>query len=237
MATPTGGNVPTSVSYAQSIAFSAYGLLLKQKEVVEVTEYRGYTDANTAKTDAAAFFADTTGQTQLFHPISGNGFVMASVMTGSLTTAVAHRVNEANMWAITVTTTTYSWTAPTGSAWTETRPAAGNGFTSGIGKAKRVLTVVEGNPLVSSENTSTQEWRGCTAAEAATLVANCPADSLTTYTFKCTRIATELGRFEAQEGTRYTMESRYISDAEGYSVTKHTTTITVSGSNWSKVNS
>lgn len=226
-------NVTLSVQHGQSIAFSAYGIILKQKEVVTVVEERGYTTAEAAAAAAAAAFSDSTGQTTLYHPTSGGGFVMAAVMTGSLTTAVAHRVNEANMFSVTKTTTAYSYTAPSGSSWTATRPAAGNGFASSSSRARRILTEISGYALIATETSTTIEWRGCTPTEAALLLANCPQDSLTDHEYKCVRIATELGRFTAQTGTRYNTQTRYISDAEGWSVSRTQTTITVSGTNWS----
>lgn len=227
--------VGISVAHGSSIAFAAYGLSLKQREKTTVTEYRAQSEAS-AKELAASLFSDTTSQITLFHASQGGGFVMASVMTGKITTAVAHRVNEAGMWNVTATEVEYYWTAPDGTGgWSTVRPAAGNGFVSGISRARRVLTEVNGNALISTESTSTLEWRGCTASEASALVANCPTDTLTNHEWKCTRFFDVLGRFTAQEGTRYTTDSRYVSDAEGYSVSRHITTITVSGSNWSKV--
>jgi len=231
----TGHEVPISKSVGQSVAFSAFGILLKQREVVEVTEYRGYADDDTAKDEADEMFADSSAITTLYHATTGGGFVMASVLTGTMTTAVAHRANEANMWVVTKTKTTYSYNAPTGSAWTTTRPAAGDGFVTGISRSVKVLTEVQGNALRATESASTKEWRGCTAAEASSLVANCPSDSLTNHTYRCVRIATEIGRFEAQSGTRYSMDSRFVSDAEGYNVTMTTTTVSVSGDNWTLV--
>lgn len=220
-----------TISYGQTIAFSAYGLILKQKEVTEVTEIRAYTSYATAKAAAEGYFSDTSTQITLYHTTDGGGFVMASVMGGSIQTATASRVSEAGFYTVTVTKITYDNTG-SHSGWTTTRPAAGAGFVSGISRTKRGLTNVEGNQLWATETHNVREWRGCTAAEAASLVANCPADSLTDQTYKCMRIATEIGRYVAQVGTRYSTDSRYISDAEGYSVTRTTTTITVSGSNW-----
>lgn len=226
--------VGISVSHGVSIAFSAFGLTLKQKEITTVTEYRAESEAS-AKALAASLFNDTTSKITLFHASEGGGFVMASVMTGKLTTATAHRANEAGMWNVTQTEVEYTWTTPDGTGgWSTTRPAAGGGFMSGISRARRVLTTVQGNELVATETTSTREWRGCTASEANSLIINCPNDTLSNKVFVCIRIATEIGQFTAQEGTRYTTDSRYVSDAEGYSVSRHQTTITVSGTNWRK---
>ena len=228
-------DVELSVSHGQTIAFSAFGILLKQKEVVKIVETRGYMDASSAQTAAAAAFADTTVMKTLYHSTTGGGFVMASVLTGALTTAVAQRANEANMWKVIKTTTTYSYTAPSGSSWSETRPAAGSGSVVSISNSRRVLTSIEGYTLFALETTSTREYRGCTAAEANSLLTNRPADTLADHVWKCVRVATELGRVTIQTGTRYTVDSRFVSDAEGYNVSVHETTITASGTNWSQV--
>lgn len=227
--------VELSQSHAQSIAFSAFGILLKQREVTTVTEYRGYTDAATAETAAAGYFADTTAMTTLYHATTGGGFVMASVMTGTLTTAVASRVNEANMWRVVKTATTYSYTSPSGSSWSTTRPSAGTGQIVSISNSRTAVTTVQGNTLFIQETVSTREWRGCTAAEANTLLNGRPSDTLADETWVCRHISTEIGRATIEVGTRYTMDSRFVSDAEGYNVSMHTTTRTASGSNWSKL--
>lgn len=228
-------DVELSVSHGQTIAFSAFGILLKQREVTKIVETRGYMDETTAQTAAAAAFADTTVMTTLYHSTTGGGFVMASVLTGAITTAVAQRANEANMWKVVKTTTTYTYTAPTGSSWSTTRPSAGTGNIISISNSRRSVTTVQGNTLYIQETTSTREWRGCTATEANTLLDGRPSDTLSDEIWVCKRITTEIGRATIQVGTRYTMDSRFVSDAEGYNVSLHTTTLAASGSNWSKL--
>ena len=227
-------DVELSVSHGQTIAFSAFGILLKQREVTKIVETRGYMDETTAQTAAAAAFADTTAMTTLYHGTTGGGFVMASVLTGAITTAVAQRANEANMWKVVKTTTTYTYTAPTGSSWSTTRPSAGTGNIISISNSRRAITTVEGYTLFAQETTSTREYRGCTAAEANSLLTNRPADTLADHVWRCVRVATELGRVTIQTGHRYTVDSRFVSDAEGYNVAIHDTEITASGTNWSQ---
>ena len=227
-------DVELSVSHGQTIAFSAFGKVLKQREVTKITETRGYMDGATAQSAAAAAFADTTTMVTLYQATSGGAFVMASVITGSITTAVAQRANEANMWKVVKTQTTYSWTAPSGNSWSTTRPAAGNGNIVSISTSRRVVTTVEGNTLYQNETTSTREYRGCTAAEANSLLLNRPTDTLSDHIWHCTHLSTELGRVTIQTGHRYTVDSRFVSDAEGYNVSIHDTEITAGGSNWSE---
>ena len=228
-------DVELSVSYGQTIAFSAFGKVLKQREVTKITETRGYMDGATAQTDAAAAFADTTTMVTLYQATTGGGFVMASVITGSITTAVAQRANEANMWKVVKTQTTYSWIAPSGNSWSTTRPAAGTGAIVSISTSRRAVTTVDGYTLFQNETTSTREYRGCTAAEADYLLVNRPADTLSDHVWICVRIATEIGRVTIQTGHRYTVDSRFVSDAEGYNVSIHDTEITASGTNWSQL--
>jgi hypothetical protein len=227
--------VPLSVSHGQTIAYSANGLLLKQKEVVEVTEVRGYTNAASAKAAAAAAFSDTSKIINLFHTTQGGGFVMASVLSGNITTAVASRANEANMWRVVKTKSTYTHVAPVGGEWSTTRPSAGYGNIVSISNSQRIVTQVEGYTLFAEEVTSTREYRGCTAAEADNLLRNRPADTLVNAVFVCKKIATEIGRVTTQVGKRYTVDSRYVSDTEGLNVSVHETTITVSGTSWSRL--
>ena len=228
-------DVELSVSHGQTIAFSAFGILLKQREITKITETRGYMDGTSAQTAAAAAFADTTVMTTLYHPTTGGGFVMASVLTGAITTAVAQRANEANMWKVVKTTTTYSYTSPSGSSWSTTRPSAGTGNIISIGNSRTAVTTVEGYTLFAQETTSTREYRGCTAAEANYLLQNRPADTLADHVWVCRVVATEIGRVTIQTGHRYTVDSRFVSDAEGYNVSIHDTEITASGTNWSQL--
>jgi len=234
MATITA-DVELSVSHGQTIAFSAFGILLKQKEVTKIVETRGYMDATTAQNAAAAAFSDTTAILTLYHPTTGGGFVMANVLTGAITVAVAQRANEANMWKVIKTTTTYTHTYPGGSSWSGTRPSAGSGNIISISNSRRAITTIEGYTLFAQETTSTREYRGCTAAEANFLLLNRPADTLSDHVWRCVRVATELGRVTIQTGHRYTVDSRFVSDAEGYNVAIHDTQISASGTNWSQV--
>ena len=232
--------VEISVSHGQTIAFSAFGILLKQREVSKITEIRGYMDEATAQTAAAAAFADTTTMVTLYHATTGGGFVMASVLTGAITTAVAQRANEANMWKVVKTTTTYTWTAPTGHGWSTSRPASGTGAITSISTSRQAVTTIEGYTLFLTTTTSTREIRGCTAAEANAILTGRPSlifpnDTLADEVWHCVRVATELGRVTIQAGHRYTLDSRFVSDAEGYNVSIHDTYITASGTNWSKV--
>lgn len=228
-------DVELSVSHGQTIAFSAFGILLKQREVVKIVETRGFMDETTAQTAAAEAFEDTTAMTTLYHSTTSGGFVMASVQTGAITTAVAQRANEANMWKVVKTTTTYTYTSPSGSSWSTTRPSAGTGNIISISTSRASITTVEGYTLFAQETTSTREYRGCTAAEANFLLANRPADTLEDHIWVCRRVATELGRVTIQTGHRYTVDSRFVSDAEGYNVAIHDTEITASGTNWSQL--
>ena len=228
-------DVELSVSHGQTIAFSAFGILLKQREVTKIVETRGFMNETTAQTAAAAAFADTTAMTTLYHSTTGGGFVMANVLTGAITTAGAQRANEANMWKVVKTTTTYTYTSPSGSSWSTTRPSAGTGNIISISNSRRAITTVQGYTLFAQETTSTREYRGCTAAEANSLLVNRPADTLADHIWRCVRVATELGRVTIQTGHRYTVDSRFVSDAEGYNVSIHDTEITASGTNWSQL--
>lgn len=236
MSVPANATVKTTVAKSRSIVYSANGLLLFQGETVTTTEYRGL-DEGAACAMVASGFSDQSSTVTYYHSL-GDGVANATVTVGTYTSVTAQRINEAGFWRAIETKIEYEPIIPTGSGWTTTAPAAGNGITGSVARKRSVVTVVEGYSLVLMEETTTTEWRNCTAAQVGTLINGIPPDTMTVKTFICRQIATEIGRHMAEAGTRYSRQARYISATEGWTVTQECTTISLDGSlspNWSQL--
>lgn len=235
MSVPANATVKTTVAKARSIVYSANGILLFQGETVTTTEYRGL-DETTACGMVTSGFSDTTHPVTYYHSLS-DSVAHATVTEGKYTSVTAQRINEAGFWRAIETKIEYAPIIPTGSGWTTTAPASGNGIVGSVAVKRSVVAVVEGNPLVLKEETTTTEWRNCTAAQVSTLINGIPQDTMTVKTFICRAISTEIGRHMAEAGTRYSRQARYISATEGWTVSQECTAISMDGSlspNWSQ---
>ena len=223
---------------ASSIAYCANGLILRQVQAVETVEYVGLTK------DAAYLLAtlssDATTTTIYYHGLgskTGSGssatyseYAACGVTTGAKTDYVASRANAADGWKVTATTTTYTAGATTG--WTTTRPTAATttGIETGRTPSSAYLFAYNNNPIYSTEQTITTEYRFLTKAEADTKVANNNTNN------------TVMGRWlygtstvyaYTWKGTVSSAVSRYIDHDNGYTVTVTTKTLGASGNNWS----
>lgn len=111
--------VPLTSHAPTSIAYSAHGLILRQKESVTVSEFRSLTQAAADK--LATRSSDSTTTTVYYKQISESGeYAAVAITTGSKTDYVPSRANEADGWHVTKTVTDYSAAAATG--WSTTRP-------------------------------------------------------------------------------------------------------------------
>ena len=210
--------------------------LIKQIETVTTIEHRGLTQSA-----AEGLCSPTTTdlvQTTWYKTIDGE-VKSFTATTGSKKDWTIARDGDSEAFTATERTTLWVMNPSSPSGWSTTNPSGGgggggsSGFVSGLSRTRRILTEVSGNELIATETDETTEWRGLSAAEAAYLVNTCPADSLVDREYVCRRIATEIGRYTAQSGTRYSIQARFVSDTEGWSVTRTQTTIAVAGSNWS----
>ena len=224
--------VKTSVSKGQCIIYSANGLTLVQTETVTITEYRAESETSAAAL-VSSLYSDDSGTATLYHT-TGGGCAIATVKTGSITTAAAHRANEAGFWTVVATKTEYDHVGSDNS-WTTSHPAAGNGFTSSQSVAKRILAGGDGNPLRETETVTTTEWRNLTAAQVATLISGLPNDTMSEETWHRTHLATEVEKCVVMVGDRYARNARFVSETEGWTLTQTLTNLAVSGSNWSRV--
>ena len=215
--------------------------LIKQIETVTTIEHRGLTQG--AAEDLCSASTTNLVQTTYYKTIDGE-VKSFTATTGSKKDWTISRDGDSEAFTATERTTAWSMSPTTPTGWSTTNPSVGggggggggsSGFVSGLSRTRRILTEVSGNELIATETDETTEWRGLSATDAASLVTNCPADSLVDRVYKCTHLATEIGRYTAQSGARYSIQARFVSDTEGWSVTRTQTTIAVAGSNWSLV--
>ena len=172
----------TSLQSGSTIAYSANGLILRQREEVKTEECRGLTEA------AATLLKglDSDGTTSIIHykAIGSNGeYAAVGIITGTKVTVSAFRANEAAGWNAVITTVTFSATDADG--WTTTRPssASSTGIVIDYEKtAERLSSVLKNGGstaadygiavLYQNAAITTREYRLLTQDEAATLVAS-----------------------------------------------------------------
>ena len=139
-----------------TIAYSQYGLILRQREVADVWECHGLTE-NAAKL-LIDLENDMTSNTTYFRDVGDNGeYAVVTIITGTKTTVVAMRENEAAAWKATITTVTYSATDANG--WSTTRPTETVGITTGVRRTSKQLYNFQGNILFQNCETKTIEYR------------------------------------------------------------------------------
>ena len=161
--------VPLTSHAPTSIAYSANGLILRQRESVTVSEFRGLTKAAADK--LATRSDDTTTTTIHYKAISeSGGYAAVAITTGSKTDYVPSRANEADGWHVTKTVTVYSAAAATG--WSTTRPtAATSGIVVSEDADKQFLANSLGTSIFQNTSTVVKEYPFLTYAEAQAKVA------------------------------------------------------------------
>lgn len=162
--------VPLTSHAPTSIAYSANGLILRQKESVTVSEFRSLTQAAADK--LATRSSDSTTTTIYYKAISESGeYAAVAITTGSKTEYVPSRANEADGWHVTKTVTAYSAAAATG--WSTTRPSV---TTTGIivseDADKQFLANSLGTSIYQNTSTVVKEYPFLTYAEAHAKVAS-----------------------------------------------------------------
>lgn len=217
-----------------SLAYSANGLVLRQKEDVETHEYRGLSQAAAVKLLSLASNAVTS--TIYYKAIGSNGDVAAvGIQTGTVVDLTVSRDGDSGVFTVTRVDTTYSAASTAG--WDTTRPASSSTgvVTSKSKRSNRVYTY-NGDSIYSYQETTTTEYRFLTQAEAASKVSAETSDSVgyTTYKHDATVSGSTIvgATVAVQTGTTKTASSRYVDADRGFTVTVNATTYTASGTNW-----
>lgn len=222
--------VDTESGTASTIAYSANGLILRQKETVDVTEYRALTEAAAKKLKDLE--SDSSVRTIYYHELPGGGdWVACGITTGSKVEVKASRVNEADGWRAVFTTTTYS--AANTSGWSTTRPsgATSTGIEISREPKKEYLYKAEGDTIFTNEEAVVVQYKFLTLAEARQLVA---ANTSNTTSFRSySHRGTLVVSVSAWSGTIKTAREHYVDSDNGYTVEVTTRTFGASGTNWS----
>lgn len=222
--------VKTDCASGSTIAYSANGLILRQKEDEVVFECRGLHQ------DAAALLldlqSDQTQTTTYYKAVGDNGeYAVVGIVTGTKTTVVGHRVNEAGAWNVTITTLTFSATDASG--WTTSRPSAATavGIITDHQKTATRIDVLWKSPgsdacaaLYQNEETETREFQFLTHEEAVAKVNQYISDR--TGQAKVIQIdydTTHRG-FAIKDYTSYKVSARYVSPERGWTVVLISTT-------------
>ena len=103
-----------------TIAYSANGLILRQRETVEEKECRGLTEA--AAHLLVDLESDTTATAIYYKAVGTNGeYAVVGIQTGSKTVVAVRRSSEGGSHTATITTIAYE--AASADGWTTTRPS------------------------------------------------------------------------------------------------------------------
>lgn len=196
---------------SSTIRFSAYGLILRQTELVMTTEYRGLSKLAAHK--LMELKSDSTTQTTYYAAAATapENAVAVSVLTGTKTIVSAYRSNEGGGWKAVKTVTTYGMAGS--SAWSTTVPAsASSGILESYTCSTDVFSYQDGNNNTQRRTAyhprATKRYPFQTLAQAQALVA---AKTGNTMAYDSV--------FQIMTGTSTSATYRHVGDAEGYTVT------------------
>lgn len=112
--------IKTTIRVGSTIAYSANGLILRQKESETTTEIRGITES--AAELLKGLESDTTTTAIYYKAVGDNGeYAVVGLLNGTRTTVTGGRANEAGGWRVTISSVTYS--AGDADGWSTTRPS------------------------------------------------------------------------------------------------------------------
>lgn len=226
-----GLEVETGRNSATSIAYSANGLTLRQKETVTTTEYRGLTKAAAQQLeDLETAASDTTASVTYYHQIGDTSdYATVSLMTGGKVDYVPRREDEGDAWTCVKTETAYEAVgAGTGSGWTTTRPSGA--ASTGVQISKDMRKTWIWSNFYAVETTTVTEYRYLTLSEANAKVSDNTSNNVQMHTYTA---SSGLAWCYAQAGTAKTAAARYVDAENGYTVTVTQTDYSGEGSGWS----
>ena len=225
--------VDTESGSASTIAYSANGLILRQKESVDVTEYRALTEAAAKKLKDLEY--DSSVRTIYYHELPGGGdWVACGITTGSKLEVKASRVNEADGWRAVLTTTTY--TADDAYGWSTIRPsgATSTGIEISREPQQMYLWSAAGHAIYSTETAVVVQYKFLTLAEARALV----SENTSNDTYYATYVYDVWGQGQpgatvvAVTGTIKSAREHFVDWENGYTVEVTTRTLGASGNGW-----
>jgi len=217
--------VHTSASSLSSIVAYNGGNVLRQKQDVDIYEYRGITE------DAAVLLKDleddqTTKTVYYAQRASSSDavpqYMAEAVTTGTRKEVQCYRANEGSGWVARVTETTYS---AGGSGWSSTRP---NASLTGVvvDKSKRSTSTEYGygNTVVGYKlqqiTTTVREYQFLTQQEAEDICVSSDGTTLGTIPYYDDEQNPLV--FKYRFGTVVYSSMRYIDEVYGWTVTKTT---------------
>lgn len=214
-----------------TVAYSANGLILRSKESVVTTEYRGLTKAAAEK---LLTLSDNDVSTTIYYKKIGSGdeYAAVGVSVGLKSDYTMSRVNDSNTFVVTRVDTTYS--AADDGGWSSVRPSSsGTGVVTSKSKRSSHVCDFDGDALYSYQEDTTTEFRFLTQSEAVQKVAAEASDTVTETMFKHDieyQGQTMVGFWiKVQTGTRKVAAARYVDADHGFTVTVNQTTLTASG--------
>jgi len=222
-----GLEVETGRNTASSLAYSANGLVLRQKETVVTTEYRGLT-ADAAK-KLEELDRDETGTTIYYKAIGlSHEFAAVAITTGTKIDYMPRRDDEGDAWVCIKTEVEYS--AGQTDGWSTTRPQSSS---TGVQVSKDMRKSLVWDSLYAVETTTVTEYRFLTKAEADTKVSQNTSNGVEMHAYKKYTQETEVGAWcYAQCGTNKTASARYVNAENGYTVTVTQSDFSAEGTNW-----
>ena len=224
--------VDTESGSASTIAYSANGLILRQKESVDVTEYRALTEAAAKKLKGCEY--DDTVRSIYYHELPGGGdWVACGITTGTKTEVKASRVNEADGWRAVFTTTTYA--AADASGWSTVRPsgATSTGIEISREPNREYLYKADGDTIFTNEDAVVVQYKFLTLSEARQLVAANTSNTTYFRTYVHGAAPGIVVSVNAWTGTIVNAREHYVDSENGYTVEVTTRTFGASGTNWS----
>lgn len=232
--------VEKSRNASSTILFTKDGNVVRQVETEVVSEYRGLTKE---KAVALAGVEDSTAQTAYYRVIGGTTYSMTAT-SGTKTTKTAQRANEADGWVLSVSETTFT-TEPanlTASGWTDSLVGSSSSSVwSTKSRSKSVTPVRElsGCTLFQVKDVTVEEKRYLTKEAAAAIVsdpgiattlasktATCIVKSYVSLSGADTKswLTTSWCYATLNDGVQCYASMSFVSDAEGYTVTRTTET-------------
>lgn len=218
----------TSLHGGSTIAYSANGLILRQREDVKTEECRGLSEA--AATLLRDLESDGTSSVLHYKAIGQNGeYAVVGIVVGTKVTVSAYRANEAAGWRATINTITYS--AGDANGWTTTRPssASSTGVVIDFQKTSERLYsfLITGSTaadygiavLYQNKSITTREYRFLTQAEAESLVYSLNSSGnrtshIATFSRDLVTVYKNFNTYTHKAST-----ARYVSAENGWTVT------------------